>query len=102
MYAARPTPERSETVKILDDTALFAYSNTAREGAQRLIAVLFKVYCYRGTDKQIWFEVEDYSTGQGVAWSPSRTTVVTKARKLGYVLEDENRPVLKFYRAKAS
>jgi hypothetical protein len=67
-----------------------------------LIAVLFKVYCYRGADKQIWFEVEDYSTGQGVAWSPSRSTVVSKARKLGYVLEDEDRPVLKFYRAKAS
>jgi hypothetical protein len=67
-----------------------------------VFAVLFKVYCYRGTDKQIWFEVEDSSTGQGVAWSPSRATVVSKARKLGYVLEDEHRPVLKFYRAKAS
>ena len=67
-----------------------------------MTAVLFKVYCYRGTDKQIWFEVEDMATGQGVAWSPSRTTVVGKARKLGYSVEDETRPVLKFYRAKAS
>ena len=66
-----------------------------------MTAVLFKVYCYRGTDKQIWFEVEDMATGQGVAWSPSRTTVVGKARKLGYSVEDETRPVLKFYRAKA-
>ena len=32
-----------------------------------MTAVLFKVYCYRGTDKQIWFEVEDTSTGQGIA-----------------------------------
>jgi hypothetical protein len=65
-------------------------------------AILFKVYCYRGTEKQIWFEVEDISTGQGVAWSPSRSTAVKKALKLGYELEDEKRPVLKFYRAKAS
>ena len=65
-------------------------------------AVLFKVYCYRGSDKQIWFEVEDLSTGQGVAWSPSRMTAVRKARKLGYDLRDEKHPVLKFYRAKAS
>jgi hypothetical protein len=67
-----------------------------------MIAVLYKVYCYRGTEKQIWFEVEDISTGQGIAWSPSRSTAVNKARKLGYALEDERRPVLKFYRAKAS
>ena len=65
-------------------------------------AVLYKVYCYRGSEKQIWFEVEDPSTGQGVAWSPSRSTAVRKARKLGYTLDDERRPVLKFYRAKAS
>lgn len=64
--------------------------------------LLFKVYCYRGSDKQVWFEVEDRTTGQGVAWSPSRTTVVRKARKLGYALDDEHDPVLKFYRAKAS
>jgi len=64
-------------------------------------AVLYKVYCFRGTEKQIWFEVEDISTGQGVAWSPSRATAVNKARKLGYTLQDEKRPVLKFYRAKA-
>ena len=67
-----------------------------------MTAVLFKVYCYRGSDKQIWFEVEDTSTGQGVAWSPSRSTAVQKAEKLGYDLHDEGRHVLKFYRAKAS
>jgi hypothetical protein len=67
-----------------------------------MTALLFKVYCYRGADKQIWFEVEDRSTGQGVAWSPSRATAIKKAQKLGYTLEDESRPVLKFYRAKAS
>ena len=67
-----------------------------------MTAVLFKVYCYRGADKQIWFEVEDLSTGQGIAWSPSRSTAVRKATKLGYTVEDEKRPVLKFYRAKAS
>jgi len=68
----------------------------------RMNAVLYKVYCYRGTDKQIWFEIEDMATGQGVAWSPSRSTVVKKASKLGYRLEDEGRPVIKFYRAQAS
>ena len=67
-----------------------------------LVAVLYKVYCYRGTDKQVWFEVEDCATGQGVAWSPTRATVVQKALKLGYTLEDEQRPVIKFYRAQAS
>ncbi|HKQ62044.1 MAG TPA: hypothetical protein VJS92_12200 [Candidatus Polarisedimenticolaceae bacterium] len=67
-----------------------------------MTAVLFKVYCFRGHEKQVWFEVEDTATGQGVAWSPSRHTVVKKARKLGYVLEDEDRPVIKFYRAHAS
>ena len=67
-----------------------------------MTAVLFKVYCYRGSDKQIWFEVEDLSTGQGIAWSPSCSTAIRKARKLGYSVEDEKRPVLKFYRAKAS
>ena len=67
-----------------------------------MTALLFKVYCYRGAEKQIWFEVEDRSTGQGVAWSPSRLTAVKKAQKLGYTLEDECKPVLKFYRAKAS
>jgi hypothetical protein len=67
-----------------------------------MTAVLYKVYCYRGTDKQIWFEVEDLSTGQGVAWSPARATAVKKARKLGYHLKDEARPILKFYRAQAS
>ena len=64
--------------------------------------MLYKVYCYRGTDKQVWFEVEDRSTGQSVAWSPTRTTVVKKALKLGYELEDDRRPVVKFYRAQAS
>ena len=65
-------------------------------------AVLYKVYCYRGSEKQVWFEVEDMSTGQGIAWSPSRSTAVRKATKLGYALADDRRPVLKFYRAKAS
>jgi hypothetical protein len=67
-----------------------------------MIAVLYKVYCYRGSEKQVWFEVEDMSTGQGVAWSPSRSSAVRKARTLGYELNDDRRPVLKFYRAKAS
>lgn len=65
-------------------------------------ALLYKVYCYRGTDKLIWFEVEDRTTGEGVAWSPCKSTVVKKAEKLGYRLGDDNRPVIKFYRAKAS
>ncbi len=67
-----------------------------------MIGVLYKVYCYRGSDKQIWFEVEDMASGQGVAWSPSRQTVIQKATKLGYNLVDDSKPVLKFYRAKAS
>jgi hypothetical protein len=67
-----------------------------------MTAVLYKVYCFRGTDKQIWFEVEDLATGQGVAWSPSKTTVVSKAEKLGYDLQDRGRHVVKFYRAQAS
>ena len=67
-----------------------------------MVAVLYKVYCFRGSDRQIWFEVEDMSTGQGVAWSPSRNTVVLKAEKLGYHLEDRGRHVVKFYRAQAS
>lgn len=67
-----------------------------------MTAVLYKVYCYRGTDKQVWFEVEDRSTGQGVAWSPSLDTVVKKAKKLGYSMDDDNSPVIKFYRAQAS
>ena len=67
-----------------------------------MTAVLYKVYCYRGTDKQIWFEVEDRATGQGVAWSPSKSTVVKKAEKLGYLMDDVDEPVIKFYRAQAS
>ncbi len=67
-----------------------------------MTAVLYKVYCYRGGDRQIWFEVEDMTTGQGIAWSPSRSTVIKKAAKLGYALRDDARPVLKFYRAQAS
>ena len=67
-----------------------------------MTGVLFKVYCYRGNDKQVWFEVEDMASGQGVAWSPSRKTVIQKATKLGYALLDDRKPVLKFYRAKAS
>lgn len=67
-----------------------------------MTALLYKVYCYRGTDKQVWFEVEDAETGQGVAWSPSRSTVLRKAEKLGYRLEGDGGHVLKFYRAQAS
>lgn len=67
-----------------------------------MVGMLYKVYCYRGTDKQVWFEVEDIASGQGVAWSPSRSTVIRKAMRLGYSLMDEEKPVLKFYRAKAS
>jgi hypothetical protein len=37
-----------------------------------------------------------------VAWSPSRSTVVSKAQKLGYDLQDEGRHIVKFYRAQAS
>ena len=65
-------------------------------------ALLYKVYCYRGTDKQIWFEVEDCATGQGVAWSPSLATVVKKAKGLGYSMDDDSKPIIKFYRAQAS
>ena len=43
-----------------------------------MTAVLYKVYCYRGNEKQVWFEVEDMTTGQGVAWSPSCVTVVSR------------------------
>ena len=64
--------------------------------------LLYKVYCYRGSDKLIWYEVEDRTTGEGVAWSPDRMTVVTKAEKLGYRLNSPKDPVIKFYRAKAS
>ena len=67
-----------------------------------MTAVLYKVYCYRGTERQIWFEIEDMATGRGVAWSPSRATVIKKSQKLGYSLQDEGRAVLKFYRAQAS
>ena len=67
-----------------------------------MTAVLYKVYCYRDHERQIWFEVEDLSTGQGIAWSPSKKSVGGKARKLGSTVNDEERPVLKFYRAKAS
>lgn len=65
-------------------------------------ALLFKVYCYRGRDKLVWYEVEDRVTGEGVAWSPCRKTVVRKAEKLGYLMTADHRPVIKFYRAKAS
>ena len=64
--------------------------------------LLYKVYCYRGSDKLIWYEVEDRTTGEGVAWSPDRITVVTKAEKLGYRLNSPEDTVIKFYRAKAS
>lgn len=65
-------------------------------------ARLYKVYCYRGREKLIWYEVEDGTTGEGVAWSPCRDTVEQKAEKLGYLLPSGNRLVIKFYRAKAS
>jgi hypothetical protein len=64
--------------------------------------LLYKVYCYRGTDKLIWYEVEDRTTGEGVAWSPDKATAVSKAQKLGYLLSSPQDPVIKFYRAKAS
>mgnify|MGYP001812564104 CR=1 FL=1 len=64
--------------------------------------LLYKVYCYRGSDKLIWYEVEDCTTGEGVAWSPDRTTAIHKAEKIGYLLPSQNDPVIKFYRAKAS
>ena len=68
-----------------------------------MTAVLYKVYCYRGNDKQVWFEVEDMTTGQGVAWSPSRVDGrQARPRKLGYQFQEHSRPVLKFYRAQAS
>ena len=73
-----------------------------RGASNAMTAVLYKVYCYRGTDKQIWFEVEDRATGQGVAWSPSKSTVVKKAEKLGYLMDDISQPVIKFSRAQAS
>ena len=85
---------------LLDEPLRFAYRKEELGGV--VTAVLFKVYCYRGTDKQIWFEVEDLTTGQGVAWSPSRKTALDKAFKLGYEIRADERPVLKFYRAKAS
>ncbi len=74
----------------------------ALESRTPMDALLYKVYCYRGTDKLVWYEVEDRSTGEGIAWSPCRSTVVKKAEKLGYLLPDQDRPVIKFYRAKAS
>ena len=64
--------------------------------------LLYKVYCYRGSDKLIWYEVEDRTTGEGVAWSPDRSTAVNKAEKLGYLLPSPEDPIIKFYRAKAS
>ena len=97
---------RPETIgysgsNVLDGKGQCSYSmSTSLEFI--VTAVLYKVYCYRGTDKQIWFEVEDRATGQGVAWSPSLATVVKKAKKLGYAMHDECKPVIKFYRAQAS
>jgi hypothetical protein len=67
-----------------------------------MTATLFKVYCYRGKDKQIWYEVECDTTGQGVAWSPARATVIKKAEKLGYVLTNKDKHVVKFYRTRTS
>ena len=73
-----------------------------KETLRLMKGLLYKVYCYRGSDKLIWYEVEDRTTGEGVAWSPDRVTVVTKAEKLGYLLNSPEDPVIKFYRAKAS
>ena len=73
-----------------------------RHDTTTMNALLYKVYCYRGSEKLIWYEVEDGSTGEGVAWSPCRNTVVEKAEKLGYLLQAGDQPVIKFYRAKAS
>jgi hypothetical protein len=77
-------------------------SMMAKETVESMKGLLYKVYCYRGSDKLIWYEVEDCTTGEGVAWSPDRTTVISKAEKLGYLLSSHNDPVIKFYRAKAS
>ena len=74
----------------------------AKETVESMKGLLYKVYCYRGSDKLIWYEVEDRTTGEGVAWSPDRATVITKAEKLGYQLSSRDDPVIKFYRAKAS
>ena len=63
---------------------------------------LIKVYCYRGSDKQIWFEVEDIESQQGIAWSPSRVTAVRKAKKMGYEVIGQEHLLIKFYRAQAS
>lgn len=67
-------------------------------------ATLFKVYCYRMKsgvkEKQIWYECEDNATGQGIAWSPNKITCIQKSQKLGYIVENLDRPVLKFYKAK--
>lgn len=64
-----------------------------------MTARLYKVYCYRGKQKQVWFEAEDVSTGQGIAWSPNKATCLEKIARLSYELENET-PILKFYRAR--
>jgi hypothetical protein len=76
--------------------------NSPRRKYDPMKGLLYKVYCYRGTDKLIWYEVEDRTTGEGVAWSPDKATAVGKAKKLGYLLASPQDPVIKFYRAKAS
>lgn len=68
----------------------------------RPLAQFYKVYCYRGKEKQIWYEAEDIATGQGIAWSPSATKCAEKVDKLGYDLTEFGNMVIKLYRAKAS
>jgi hypothetical protein len=67
-----------------------------------MMARIFKVYCYRESAKQVWFEAEDASNSRGIAWSPSLLTVINKAKKLGYTVDESLPPVIKFYRARAS
>lgn len=64
-----------------------------------MIADLYKVYCYRGKDKQIWFEAEDAESGRGIAWSPDLNVVKRKIKKLGYTVRFD-KPIIKFYRAR--
>ncbi len=65
---------------------------------ETMTARLFKVYCYRPYgEKQIWYEVET-PEGKGIAWSPTRSVVLRKARELGFTVQGQKNPVVKFYR----
>jgi len=63
-------------------------------------ARLFKVYYYRGDDKKIWYEVLDTSTGRGVSWAEEKEDAIVHAKKKGYKVLDQKKPVLKFQRVK--